>query len=105
MTWGTGPAVSEPARDMDGTLDALDERTRRTLADLAGAPRTFAQTTLGLLPARARTDLVALGIVVSRPLAGARRQGEPPLARMELTDWGVRVIDACAQAEAPEPVR
>jgi hypothetical protein len=71
--------------DIDLLVATLPEGLRQVLADLAGAPPTVAEVTLSLLRSSQRALLVAIG---------ATQTGSHGC--VQLTNWGLQVIDACA---------
>ena len=88
------------SRNIDQLVGNLPAPVRRVLADLDGAPRQVAETTIGLLPFGARALLEAVKVTkTTTPQAegqDAVEQGNEPRQRIELTDWGRKVIAACA---------
>jgi hypothetical protein len=75
---------------LDAALEAFPPDLQLTLAELAGAPDRLVEVVLGLLPTDSRDVLAEYQVVQPSDRPNARAE------RLALTDFGRRVIDACA---------
>ena len=103
---GMGESATPIIPDVDRLIETLPEPVRHALADLDAAPDHVAQTAIGLMSFGYRALLEAVKVTRTTNVnalgeSQVERVGEPR-QRIELTDWGRRVIRGCAAFSEPE---